>query len=219
MDSAKTDHNPMECLSPTFFIDSDNPAIKDVVRKLTSEPEGDIPKAVRLFYFVRDQIRYNPYTPRFLPEHFRASTTLERGEGFCVQKAALLAALSRAAKIPARLGFAVLRNHCLPERLSALLIGDEIPDHGYAELYLEGKWVKATPAFDGYTSGRNRMVPVKFDGIHHALLPSLTVEGKLHIEYLSFRGEYDDIPFELLTEWLSSALTPLGKKVILEDHG
>jgi len=218
MDSAKTDHNHLEYLSPTFFIDSESPAIRDVVRKLTSGLEGDIPKAVRLFYFVRDQIRYNPYTPRFLPEHFRASTTLARGEGFCVQKAALLAALSRAAKIPARLGFAVLRNHCLPERLSALLIGDEIPDHGYAELYLEGKWVKATPAFDGYTSGRNRMVPVEFDGIHHALLPSLTVEGKLHIEYLSFRGEYDDIPFELLTEWLFSSLTPLGRKVIMEEQ-
>ena len=39
------------------------------------------------------------------------SATLARGYGFCVNKAVLLAALARAVGIPARLGFADVRNH------------------------------------------------------------------------------------------------------------
>lgn len=204
--------------SPTSFIDSNHPSIMETAQRLTYEVKEDISRAVRLFYFVRDQIRYNPFVPRFLPEHFRASTTLSKGEGFCVQKAVLLAALSRAISIPSRLGFAVLRNHRLPERLAQFLVGDQLPDHGYTELYLEGRWVKATPAFDGYTSGRNKMAPVEFDGVHHALLPSHTVEGNLLIEYMAFRGEYADVPFSQIPEWLAPALTPLGRRVICEGH-
>jgi transglutaminase-like putative cysteine protease len=211
---------PDQSLSPylltTDFIDCDNAEIKETARKLTEKLEEGISKAVRLFYFVRDQIRYNPFVPRFLPEHFRASITLSKREGFCVQKAVLLTALARAVSIPARLGFTVLRNHRLPERLSQFLKGDQIPDHGYTEFFLEGRWVKATPAFDGYASGRNHMNPVEFDGRHHALLPSQTVEGDPLIEYLSFRGEYADVPFSQISEWLEPALTPLGRRVILE---
>jgi transglutaminase-like putative cysteine protease len=216
MKPAAVEPDPTACLLSTPFIDWDHRDVLETAQRLTLGIEGEIPKAVRLFYFVRDQIRYNPFVPRFLPEHFRASRTLSQGEGFCVQKAVLLAALSRAVNIPSRLGFAVLRNHRLPERLAQYLVGDEIPDHGYAELYLEGQWVKATPAFDGYTSGRNHMAPVDFDGIHPALLPSRTVEGHLLIEYLSFHGEFVDVPFPQIQEWLAPALTPLGKRVICQ---
>lgn len=216
MESTTEERNPSSYLLSTSFIDGDHPDVMETARSLTEGIEEDIPRAVRLFYFVRDQIRYNPFVPRFLPEHFRASRTLSQGEGFCVQKAVLLAALARAVGIPSRLGFAVLRNHRLPERLARFLIGDQLPDHGYVELYLEGRWVKATPAFDGYTSGRNRMDPVAFDGIHHALLPSRTVEGNLLIEYLSFRGEFADVPFPQIQEWLAPALTPLGRRVICQ---
>jgi transglutaminase-like putative cysteine protease len=210
--------SPSLYLSPTTFIDCDNAEIKESAGKLTEGLEEDISRAVRLFYFVRDQIRYNPFVPRFLPEHFKASITLSKGEGFCVQKAVLLAALARAVSIPARLGFAVIRNHRLPERLSQFLKGNQLPDHGYTELFLEGRWVKATPAFDGYTSGRNHMNPVEFNGRHHALLPSHTVNGDPLIEYLSFRGEYVDVPFNLISEWLEPALTPFGRRIILEGQ-
>jgi len=53
------------------------------VREVSGIYEADIKKAVALFCFVRDQIKYNPFMPRFLPEHFRASNTLERKTGFC----------------------------------------------------------------------------------------------------------------------------------------
>jgi transglutaminase-like putative cysteine protease len=218
MESHASDKNLSPYLSPTTFIDCDHAEIRETGRQLIDGLKEDVSKVVRLFYFVRDQVRYNPFVPRFLPEHFRASITLSKREGFCVQKAVLLTALARAVSIPARLGFAVLRNHRLPKRLSQFLKGDQLPDHGYTEFFLEGRWVKATPAFDGYTSGRNHMAPVEFDGRHHALLPSHTVAGDPLIEYLSFHGEYADVPFTQISEWLEPALTPLGRRVILEGQ-
>ena len=144
--------------------------------------------------------------PRFLPEHFRASNTLAGREGFCIQKAVLLAALSRAAQIPARLRFAVIRNHLLPQKLAGLITGNELPDHGFAELYLGGRWVKANPAFDIGTC-RDFIVPVEFDGQKDALFHPRTRDGRPHIEYVLFRGSYDDVPFEEVAGWLTPVLS------------
>jgi hypothetical protein len=33
-------------------------------------------RAVKLFLAVRDGIRYDPYTPLYLPEHYRAGSVL-----------------------------------------------------------------------------------------------------------------------------------------------
>ena len=100
-----------EYLKPTAAIDCDTRSIKEKAQELTNRQEKITEKAKRLFYFVRDEIKYDPYSPRYLPEHYRASTILDRGGGYCVQKAVLLAALARAAGIPARLRFANIRNH------------------------------------------------------------------------------------------------------------
>ena len=63
-------------------------------------------KAIKLFYWVRDEIRYDPYTFSALKRDYKATKILERGKGWCVQKAILLTALGRAAGIPSRLHFA-----------------------------------------------------------------------------------------------------------------
>ena len=70
------------------------------------------------------------------------------------------------------------------------------PDHGYAVLYIEGNWVKATPAFDLKMCQQNRFIPVEFDGVNDAMLPSHNQDGKLHIEYLLDRGYRDDVPVD-----------------------
>lgn len=135
-------------LESTTIINCDNKAVQEKAQEVAKGKEGAIEKAKSLFRYVRDEIKYNPYLPRYLPEHFRASNTLARKEGFCVQKAVLLVALSRAVGIPARLGFAVIRNHLLPEKVAEMLKTNVLPDHGYTELYINGKWIKATPALD-----------------------------------------------------------------------
>jgi hypothetical protein len=206
----------MDCyINATNAIDADHPSITEQAYQLTYDSTDNIDRAKRLFYFVRDIIKYNPYLPRFQYEHFRASSTLQRMEGFCIQKAVLLIALCRALLIPSRLGFAVIRNHLLPEKLASMLLTNDIPDHGYTEIFLNGKWVKATPAFDIETCEKNSFIPVEFDGLQDAIFPSQTIDGKPHIGYIKFLGHYEDVPLEEITEWVMSALTPEAKTLTL----
>ena len=183
-------------LKPTPIIDCEAKTIKEKAQELTKGQENTVDKAKSLFYFVRDEVKYNPYLPRYLPEHFQASSTLGRGEGYCVQKAVLLAALARAAGIPSQLGFAKIRNNLLPQKMAKWIGTNVLPDHGYAVLYIEGKWVKATPAFDLKMCQQNRFIPVEFDGENDAMLPSHNQDGELHVEYLFDCGYHDDVPLD-----------------------
>jgi transglutaminase-like putative cysteine protease len=153
-------------------------------------------KAMSLFYFVRDAIKYNPYRFILAPEYFRASLTLERGDGFCVQKAVLLVALARAVGIPSRLIFADIRNHLIPQKIIDLKGTNLLTHHGYCELFIEQKWLKVTPSFDLKTCVENRFIPVEFDGRSDATLHAHDQDGKPHIEYVKARGHYDEVPLD-----------------------
>lgn len=202
-------------LKPTPIIDCDHWTIKEKAEELTKSQKEVKEKARSLFYFVRDEIKYNPYVPRYLSEHFRASNTLARKDGFCVQKAVLLVALSRATGIPARIGLAVIRNHLLPKRMGTMLEGNILPEHGYSELYINDRWIKATPAFNLEMCQKNRIIPVEFDGENDAKFHSHNQDGRLHIEYVMDRGPYDDVPLDAIREWLIPILKPEAKSLIL----
>jgi len=189
-------------LQPTYFLDCDSEAIVGKTRDLTAGEEDPVARARTLFYFVRDSIRYNVFGPKERREDFRASATLARGEGYCVQKAVLLAAFCRAAGIPARVGFAMIRNNILPPELAEVVKTNIFPWHGYAQVYLNGRWVKATPAFDRDLSERNRIIPVEFNGWHDAPFHRRNRDGLLHIEYLKDRGPFDDLPLDDLWQAL-----------------
>lgn len=182
-------------LKPTPVIDYDSASIKETAKRLTEKQQEVKDKAKSLFYFVRDSIKYNFYVPCDKPDYYKASRTLEIGEGFCIQKAILLAALARAIDIPARLHLAAIRNHLVPIRLKELIGGDLFPTHGYNGLFIEGKWRKVVPAFDLEMCRHSRSSPVEFDGMHDALLPPYDVTGKPHFEYVQDFGYYDDLPF------------------------
>jgi transglutaminase-like putative cysteine protease len=198
-------------LKPTPYIDCDAEPVKEKSWGLVQGIMTQRDKAIRIFYAVRDGIKYTIYGKRSLPEHFRASYVLSAGEGYCVQKAILLVALARAASIPARLRFAAIRNHLMPEELLEKRGTDFFAYHGYTDLYLEGSWIKATPTFDIVCCQNAGLRPVDFDGQHDALLPSRTLDGKRHIEYIEDRGFFEDVPFEqiieasLLKKYLSSS--------------
>ncbi len=206
-----------EYLKPTSIVNFDYPTVKNKAQEITIGQKRNVDKARSLFYFVRDNIKYNPYLPRYLTEHFRASNTLARREGFCITKAALLIAMSRAVGIPARFHFVILRNHLLPEKMAELLVSNVIPDHSFAEFYLAGKWVGATPAFDLEMCQKYGIVPVEFDGKNDAKFHSRTQDGRLHIEYIFDRGTYADVPVEEIREWDAPALRPEAKKLILGE--
>lgn len=186
-------------LKSTEIIDCDTESIKEKAQELTEGLKTDRDKAVALFYFVRDKIKYDPFSPGYLFEDHKASTVLERHAGFCQHKAVLLVALARAAGIPARLGFADIRDHLSPRKLRELMGGDNLfTYHGYAELYIDGRWVIACPTFDLKTCLRNRFVPVDFDGVNDAKDSPCNQDGECHIKYIHDRGHFDDFPWDEL---------------------
>ena len=108
-------------LEPTRVIESRHPAVVEFAESAAASAADSPEQAVRLFYALRDEIRYDPYTTALEWEPYRASVTLERRASFCVPKAILLAAAARALGIPSRLGFADVRNHLSTRRLRELL--------------------------------------------------------------------------------------------------
>ena len=68
--------------------------------------------------------------------------------------------------------------------------------HGYTEVRLHGKWVKATPVFNIELCERFRLKPLEFDGLEDSIYHPFDLDGRQHMEYLNFRGEYADLPFE-----------------------
>ncbi|MGB2856280.1 MAG: hypothetical protein WBC61_06510, partial [Dehalococcoidia bacterium] len=65
----------------TEIIDCDTEAILAKAQALTEGLQTDREKAIALFYFVRDEIGHNPYALNNDCERFKASATLEAGNG------------------------------------------------------------------------------------------------------------------------------------------
>lgn len=180
-------------LEPTPFIDSGHAAIVAFSRN-HARGRSDLERAVSLYYAVRDEIRYNPFLDFSDPEVFRASSVLEANEGFCIGKAALLAASARVAGIPARVGFADVKNHLTTPRLAETMGSDLFIYHGFTELHLEGRWVKATPAFNLALCRRFRVKPLEFDGREDSIFHAFDEDDRRHMEYLRSRGSFADVP-------------------------
>ncbi len=188
--------DPAACLRPTRFVDSDSPEIIAYARRAAGDAEDNLEKARRLYLAVRDDLRYDPFLVGLEPEGYTAGSTLARGSGFCVTKAAVLAAVARAEGIPARLGYADVRNHLTSPRLLELMGTDVFAYHGYTELYLGGKWLKATPAFNLSLCHKAKILPLEFDGENDSIYHPFDTEGRRHMEYLRYRGVYLDVPLE-----------------------
>ncbi len=186
-----------EYLSPGVFVDSAHPAVVEFARR-HALGASELERAVALYYAVRDGVRYNPFQDFMSDESYRGSACLERGEGWCVPKAALLAACARAAGIPARVGYADVKNHLTTPKLAEYMGSDLYIFHGYTELLLEGRWVKATPAFNLALCTRFRVKPLEFDGRNDSIFHPYDEDNRRHMEYVSDRGNFADVPVELI---------------------
>jgi transglutaminase-like putative cysteine protease len=195
-------------LRPTPTIDSDHERILETATRITGNCSSDVEKAVALFNFVRDSIHYNVYMVSVFIEDFRASRVLEWGRGYCVQKAVLLAALGRAAGVPSRLAFAMIRNHRLPREVFDSIGTNTFPRHGYNQFFLGGKWLSAAATFDRELCEKNGLPTVEFDGKRDAVLPETDSEGSPYIEYLEKFPPRDDVPFDWIRERLVRIVGP-----------
>ncbi len=184
----------------TYYINSDSESIIEYTSQIIKDAANDLDKGIKIFYAVRDDIKYNPYILTFNKSDYIASNVLAKKEGFCIQKAILLTACARAAGIPSRLNFVNVINHLATENLKNLMKTDLFVFHGCTELYLEGKWVKATPAFNISLCDRFGVKPLDFDGKNNSLFHPFDKSGRKHMEYVHDYGDFDDFPFDMMME-------------------
>lgn len=187
-------------LGATPYIESEHPFICKLAGEVTCGLGNEVEKAVKLFNYVRDECHYNMYATTGDIEAYRASAILMKGQGWCVQKAILLAALCRASGIPCGLLLATIRNHKSPPEAMQLMKTNTFFPHMYNSIYLNGKWLKAAPTFDKGICERTGVPVVVFNGLSDAILPDKDLQGKPYIEYLEDYGMYPDLPWDFILE-------------------
>jgi transglutaminase-like putative cysteine protease len=187
-----------DLLLPGCFIDSGSALIEDFAHDVVAGGQDETARVLQLYRAIRDRIVYDAYVDFSDPATFRASSVLAAGRGFCVGKSALLAAAARAIGVPARVGYADVRNHLTSPKLRNKFGTDVFIWHSYADLHICGQWAKATPAFDLALCQRLGLKPLDFDGRQDSLFHAFDRDGRRHMEYLRDRGTFADVPFEAI---------------------
>jgi len=215
MNARHSSHSPelQPYLQPTWFLDCDAPAVVAFAERALDGARNDRDRAARLFYAVRDGIRYDPYSVAGEREAYRASEIATRPRGFCIQKAILLAAAARSAGIPSRLRFADVRNHLTSRKLRALMGTDVFVFHGYDELFVDGQWLKVTPTFNRELCERFGVKPLEFDGTADAIFHPFDAQNRRHMEYVRDRGSFADLPYDEMIEVFRRAYPELATAV------
>jgi transglutaminase-like putative cysteine protease len=186
-----------EYLKQTDFLDFEQSIVQDFARLHTSPNQTATENAIALYLAVRDGFQYNPYILDLTRNGLKSSNILGRNYGYCVEKAVLLASLLRCVGIPSRLFFGNVQNHIATEKLEQILKTNLMVFHGACEIYLNGKWVKATPAFNKELCAKLNVKPLEFDGVHDSLFQQFNENGTKFMEYISEYGSFDDMPFSL----------------------
>lgn len=196
------EHIDTQYLSSTAIIDSDNKITISYAMDIVGKAQEPIEQAVKLYYAVRDDIWYNPYLPFHLPQHYRASNTIQQKCGFCISKSVVLCATARVCGIPSRIGFATVRNHLASKKFIAIIGGNLFLYHAFTEFYLGGKWIKATPTFNIELCHKHRIPPLEFNGREDSIFHAYTCNSTKFMEYVAYHGSYADVPLaEILAAW------------------
>lgn len=186
-------------LAETYFFNADDLSLQAFVDELQI-PENSSPleKAILLYYEVRDRFLYDPFNIRIEGENLRATQLLKDGRGHCIDKAAFFISACRVLGIPARLGLAKVKNHMGTAKLEKLIQSDVLVPHGYAEVYLNGKWLKCTPAFNCSLCEKLGVAPLEFNGEEDSVFQAFDREEGGFMEYLEDYGSFDDLPLEFI---------------------
>ncbi|EMP54851.1 hypothetical protein MSNKSG1_14007 [Marinobacter santoriniensis NKSG1] len=204
-------------LEPTAFFDYDQPDVRAWIETQLRGVKADPIEQIRVLYLaVRDGIQYNPYVFRTDPRTFSASYALNSGETYCIPKAVLLGAAARSIGIPSRLGLADVRNHLSSPKMIEWLRSDVFRMHGFIELLINGRWVKATPAFNRQLCELMNVAPLEFDGVNDSMFQEYTESGEAHMEYVSNHGVFDDVPHDFIVSGIRSAYGHLFEKDLPE---
>lgn len=191
-----------EYLVETKYFNFSSPVISNIIQSLDLDGLTDKEKAVKLFYYVRDSIKYSVIIPSFDDNLFVASKVLQQESTFCIPKAVALGTLARAVGIPSRIHLVDFINHRLSPKLAKIWGTNIMAVHCFTEFYLDDKWVKATAALDLDTCEKHDFIPVEFDGVHDSTIKQVDKKGRPHAEYIKDRGTFADVPIDLIKQVL-----------------
>lgn len=197
-------------LKETAYLNYSNPQFDAFLQGIElhgSEKE----KAIQLYYFVRDAFLYDPFHLDLRPQSLVGSTILQKKRSWCVEKSIVLAACARKIGIPSKLGYSIVVNHIGTERLEYYLGKKEIVFHGYVSLFIDGKWVKCTPAFDQRVCRINKVQPLDWDGETDSMFQAFAGEHQF-MEYVHQYGEFEDVPVALMNSEMKAHYPHLFEK-------
>lgn len=186
-------------LSPTYFVDSDHPDVIQYAKDIVQDETDPVRQAILLYLAVRDDFDYNPYNISLKHKELKASTLLNREtkQGYCTEKACLYNAVLRVVGIPSRFHFFDVRNHIGVEKYTKILKTDVLTYHACSDVYLNGKWVKATPAFNKGLCEKIGVEVLEFDGKEDSVFQQFSPDGKEFMEYLVDHGSCHDVPHDM----------------------
>lgn len=183
-------------IAETEFLDHRAELVSEFVSAVVSPHLTLREQAIKLYYAVRDTVRYEVYGADLSRTGLRASSVLRSGEGMCLHKSVAYATTLRAIGVPSRLVLTDVRNHLASPRLLALIGGDVFHQHCLTAVQLEGRWVRATPVFNRTLCRLYGIRELDFDGtvdsVHHAF----DLQGRRSMEIVREHGEFEDLPYE-----------------------
>lgn len=195
----------MDELRVTEFLDHASPEVADLVSGTVAAGDDARQRAVKLYYAVRDGLRYEVYGADLSRDGLKASSIIRTGSGFCVHKSLVYAAALRRAGIPSRLFYGDVRNHLASPRLRDLVGGDLFRFHALTLVYLDGTWIKSTPVFNKTLCRLYRIRPLEFDGTTDSIYHPHDLEGRRHMELVHAHGDFPDFPYDLVVGGIREA--------------
>lgn len=206
--------DPRDCIAPGEFIDSEAHEIEAAVARLNIAESSPSERAVAIFNHVRDTIEYE-FAIRNTPGEYKASFTIQDGRGFCVRKSILVAAMCRAAGIPAVVILSNMRDMSLSPRIVQMLGTDIMYNHGLAGVYLDGQWFKLDASLSPELVAKKQYRLVEFDGRSDALQSNTTLTGDPHMEYVAYHGAYTDLPYKQMMRGFDAGYANADKEQLV----
>jgi transglutaminase-like putative cysteine protease len=200
-------------LAATYYFDFEHANIQAIIAEFQNEQLTEREKAIHLYTKIRDGWRYDPYTLSIHPEPYRASNIAQRTSAHCIYKAVLLIAGLRALGIPARLHLAKVKNHLAVEQLTEKLGTNELSPHAMVDVFLNGTWLKVSPAFNSELCQYCRVAPLDFDGEHDSIFQQFTTDGLAFMEYLEDYGHFADVPLDFITKNWEDNYGDMGSRI------
>ena len=201
-------------LTASWFFDYNEAIIQNLVREFEQNGASDQEKAVACYLKIRDGWWYDPYHISAEPEDWKASVIASRKHGHCLDKSVLLVTCLRAMNIPARLQLAKVKNHIAVERLIETMGTNELTPHGMVNIYLDGQWLKASPAFNKELCEKCKVAPLDFDGKTDSVFQQYNAEGNEFMEYLEDYGHFDDLPLPFIFSNIKEHYPKMAAKYI-----